>query len=1263
MAKFADRVKVAVDSGTSGTGTVTLGSAEAGYQSVPSSLDGETIRYVIEDGTAWEIGTGTYTHSGTTLTRSLTSSSTGSLLNLASSAKVFISPAAEDLQYVEVYSSTSDLPSASSNHGRIVHVHGDGAMYFAHGGNWVRLGNHSDITSYTLPTASSSTLGGIKIGTGLSIDGSGVVTASGSSGIALTDLSVTQNSASGSGALSYDNTSGVFSYTPPASLGAADATNYSVTSYTASAGSNTFDASSTPALPAYQAGKLAVYVNGVLQPASGYTATNGTSVVMTLAANDEVSIVNHGKLTGSILDLSDTPSSLGTAGQVLQVNSGTNGLEFATASGGVEELLTASDTFLPSETKVYTTSSSFSLIPTTQVTKNVVHDGAATKSTWDVGANGSNFDVYNEKPVSYSSITLTPSATGDGTFTFSSGTFSASDVGKKVVGNSGEATIKSASGDYTSIIPFADTSTISDWQLFGVSAQSDASGISINGSVGVSVDMDNDSYDNVSVSNGGTYNYSANAIYWDTFNDGVTRIYTASAQGNRLRILSSSSATADISSYTLQSAYDTIPSNSTGIYVPPDGSYVVLNRTGNDSFVKKTATTAYTDFGSDVYTSYSSLTNYASGLTFNADGSAFYIINLNNGGQVFKVPLSSGNEYTGLTDTSTWGTVEYSATNLGAFGYSTGSPLSDLRFNQDGTKLFITQMYGRRRFIQFNLSTPYDIRSTSMSFDSYQEHSSFGTGTDDRGTGFDFRPDFKKACFGDGDYSNTTRQIYQYTFGVDVITAPTDQYIPSVTNAAGSISTLSWTDINSMTADETAGGGTVHYAIASDAKTTFKVSDGTSLRSTVRNASGAWQYNTSAFSNTNFTLPSSALAFATGTSSSYSSKYTVQPISGATDADVWDATMVPVGGVSGKGLVVADRDSNSNGRTIRYFTLATAYDLSSTLTEVDISSTNWNPSGASNYWGCMFNPDGTKFFVTGKNGSYTDIRQYNLTTAYDLSTATLQSDHFNSTHGFPQNYSYTIAGVSDSKIYLCRTGFHNYLLSKNLTSSGDIDTSHTTLTQEANLPNDSLNNVKISSDGKRIFAHDNQTTNHYLYTLTTAFDFTSLDSSATITNTSVDGLANSQAKLQYDEEGKYIVGANGSTNTVYLSPSSTFSSGSPFNAETWVSANPNNMHYALQKSAETAANLMNKSSLDAISDANHFGYGTQLDLAILLQYPSGASSSVLPKCDGVSVDFESNDIVKVATINTDVEIDYPASNKVRVKNLSSNSEQIKIRVI
>ena len=183
MVKFADRVKVAIAQNGGAwpsTGTIYLGSAAAGFQSVPTSLDGETIRYVIEHGTDWEIGSGTFNNSAQTVSRSLASSSTGSLLDIDGAADFFISPSAADLQ--------------------------------------LQL----------------------------------------------------------------------------------DSTNYSVTNYTASSGSNTFDASSTPALPAYQAGKLAVYVNGVLRPASEYTATNGTSVVMTLATNDEVSIVNHGAASSGV---------------------------------------------------------------------------------------------------------------------------------------------------------------------------------------------------------------------------------------------------------------------------------------------------------------------------------------------------------------------------------------------------------------------------------------------------------------------------------------------------------------------------------------------------------------------------------------------------------------------------------------------------------------------------------------------------------------------------------------------------------------------------------------------------------------------------------------------------------------------------------------------------------------------------------------------------------------------------------------------------
>ncbi len=111
-----DRVQVSTS--TTGTGTLTLGAALGGFQDFSVIGNGNTTYYTITNNGSWEVGIGTYTSSGTTLSRDtvLASSNSGSKINLSGSSVVFCTyPADKSVDIEAAQTLTNKTISADNN--------------------------------------------------------------------------------------------------------------------------------------------------------------------------------------------------------------------------------------------------------------------------------------------------------------------------------------------------------------------------------------------------------------------------------------------------------------------------------------------------------------------------------------------------------------------------------------------------------------------------------------------------------------------------------------------------------------------------------------------------------------------------------------------------------------------------------------------------------------------------------------------------------------------------------------------------------------------------------------------------------------------------------------------------------------------------------------------------------------------------------------------------------------------------------------------
>jgi len=184
---------------TTGTGTITLGSAVSGYQSFDAAgiTNSQTVRYAIEDGTAFEIGSGTYTSSGTTLTRSVTeSSNSDSAITLTGNAEVFITATVADL-YINDGASTltttgvitggtveATSDTAAGDNAAMGFTSAEGLILTGQGStNDVTIKNDADADVLEIPTGTTNVTVAGNLGVG------GTVTATGTSVFATLDIS------------------------------------------------------------------------------------------------------------------------------------------------------------------------------------------------------------------------------------------------------------------------------------------------------------------------------------------------------------------------------------------------------------------------------------------------------------------------------------------------------------------------------------------------------------------------------------------------------------------------------------------------------------------------------------------------------------------------------------------------------------------------------------------------------------------------------------------------------------------------------------------------------------------------------------------------------------------------------------------------------------------------------------------------------------------------------------------------------------------
>ena len=551
-------------------------------------------------------------------------------------------------------------------------------------------------------------------------------------------------------------------------------------------------------------------------------------------------------------------------------------------------------------------------------------------------------------------------------------------------------------------------------------------------------------------------------------------------------------ANATYASKSLSVSQDSTPSD---ILFNGDGTKAYMLGYNTDAIYQYSLSTAY-DISSGSYDSVSfsvsSQDSVPLAMVWNADGTKLYVAGSTND-SIFQYTLSTAYNLA---------TASYSSVSLSVSAQTTNP--DGLFFKPDGTIMYLCSQNGA--VYQYTLSTAFDLSTAS-----YASKSLDVSGNTGSARGVVLSSDGLKVFIVDN--TNTSIDQYNLSTAWDISTG-------SYANKTFSVTTQENFPMGVMFSPT----GDKMYVVGTQNDTIYQYTTSFSSASTTFDCENANVFETELDANTTVVF-SNPPASGTPVVSYYqigSASYT-QNFSVASQETEPQAIRFNSNGT--KMFILGD-----TGDDVNEYNLSTAFDIStaSYSQNFSVASEETTPKGLA------FNNDGTKMFVVGFVGD--DVNEYNLSTGFDVSTAS-----------YSQNFSVSTNAANPSEITFNSDGTKMFVVSAAnrdvneyaLTTGFDVSTASYSQNFSVNSQDTAPEGIAFNSNGTKMFVVGRTNDKVYEYTLTTGFDLSTASYSSTEFSVATQEITPYGIAFNSDGSKMFIVGADGDDVNEYSTSSST----------------------------------------------------------------------------------------------------------------------------